>query len=89
MDAGGTTLDEYAEMLALINTDLRGAQARPIEAAPMLERFGLTDAAWGEITTFWVGRMGQEPQLGAAFGERFMARMRQLDEEWLDHPLAV
>lgn len=88
MDAGGTTLGEYTEMLALINTDLRGPTARPVDAGPMFERYGLTDARWGQITTFWIGRIGQDPQLGAEFGARFVARMRQLDEEWLASPIS-
>ena len=86
---GGTTLEQYAEMLALINTDLRGAQARPIETERMFERFGLTAPRWDEITTFWMGRLGRDHALGTQFGARFVARLRELDEEWLAAPTLV
>lgn len=86
MDEGGTTLGEYTEMLALINTDLHGTKARPVDAGPMFERFGITDSRWGQITTFWVGRIGADPHLGAEFGQRFVARMRELDDAWLENP---
>lgn len=89
MEAGGTTLGEYTEMLALINTDLHRAAARPVDAAPMFKRFGITDSRWGQITTFWVGRIGAEPHLGPEFGQRFVTWLRELDEAWLQNPIST
>lgn len=77
------TEDEYLEMLAMINTDLKEGDVRPVPFEPMYERFGINAPKWSQISTDWVDRLTKDEQLGAAFGERFVARIKELDDLWL------
>lgn len=77
------TLEEYTEMLAMINTDLKGEGARPVPFEPMYERFGIDAPRWSQISTHWVDVLGQDPQLGKEFGDAVVARIKELDEQWL------
>lgn len=77
------TEDEYLEMLAMINTDLRDDIKRPVPFEPMYERFGIDAPKWSQISTDWVDKLGKDPVLAKAFGERFVARIKELDLEYL------
>ncbi len=77
------TEDEYLEMLAMINTDLKEGDVRPVPFEPMYARFGINAPKWSQISTDWVEYLGQNPEVGAAFGERYIARIKELDELWL------
>jgi len=77
------TIDEYLEMLAMINTDLRGDIKRPVAFEPMYERFGIDAPKWSQISTAWVERLGKDPQLGKEFGDRFIARIKELDDAYM------
>ena len=48
------TEDEYLEMLAMINTDLKEGDVRPVPFEPMYERFGINAPKWSQISTDWV-----------------------------------
>jgi hypothetical protein len=77
------TLDEYLEMLAMINTDLKEGDVRPVPFEPMYARFGISAPKWSQISTAWVEGLNQDPALGADFGDRFVARIKELDDLWL------
>jgi hypothetical protein len=77
------TEDEYLEMLAMINTDLKEGDVRPVPFEPMYERFGINAPKWSQISTDWVETLGKDPDLAKAFGDRFVARIKELDELWL------
>ncbi len=77
------TMDEYLEMLAMINTDLRGDIKRPVPFEPMYERFGIDAPKWSQISSAWVEKLGKDPQLGKEFGDRFIARIKELDDAYL------
>lgn len=77
------TEDEYLEMLAMINTDLKEGDVRPVPFEPMYERFGINAPKWSQISTDWVEHLNANPEQGAAFGDRFIARVKELDELWL------
>ena len=77
------TEDEYLEMLAMINTDLKEGDVRPVPFEPMYARFGINAPKWSQISTDWVERLGQDPELGAAFGDRCIDRIKELDDFWL------
>jgi len=77
------TEDEYLEMLAMINTDLKEGDVRPVPFEPMYARFGINAPKWSQISTDWVEYLGQNPEVGAAFGDRFIARIKELDDQWL------
>lgn len=83
------TLEEYLEMLAMINTDLKGEIKRPVPFEPMYERFGIDAPKWSQISTDWVEKLTKDPQLGKEFGDRFVARIKELDEIYLRHVGAV
>ena len=76
-------MDEYLEMLAMINTDLRGDIKRPVPFEPMYERFGIDAPKWSQISSAWVEKLGKDPQLGKEFGDRFVARIKELDDAYL------
>jgi hypothetical protein len=77
------TFDEYLEMLSMINTDLKEGDVRPVPFEPMYERFGINAPKWSQISTDWVAKLGQDPALGKQFGDRFVARIAELDKLWL------
>ncbi|MBS1796680.1 MAG: hypothetical protein JSS81_22810 [Acidobacteria bacterium] len=77
------TFEEYIEMSAMINTDLRGENARSKDFDAMYARFGINPQKWSQISTDWVDRLTKDPPLGAEFGEKCRARIKQLDEEHL------
>lgn len=77
------TYDEYLEMLAMINTDLKEGDVRPVPFEPMYERFGINAPKWSQISTDWVETLNRDPELGARFGDQFVARITELDELWL------
>jgi hypothetical protein len=77
------TFDEYLEMLAMINTDLKEGDVRPVPFEPMYERFGINAPKWSQISTDWVAKLGKDPALGKEFGDKFVARIAELDKLWL------
>ncbi len=78
------TIDEYLEMLAMINTDLKEGDVRPVPFEPMYARFGIDAPKWSQISTDWVDTLTRDPELQASFGDRFIARIKELDERWLE-----
>ncbi len=77
------TIEEYTEMLAMINTDLKGDIKRPVPFEPMYERFGIDAPKWSQISTDWVAALGKDPQQAKEFGDKFVARIKELDEAYL------
>ena len=77
------TFEEYLEMLAMINTDLKEGDVRPVPFEPMYERFGINAPKWSQISTDWVEKLTKDPALQADFGEKFVARIAELDQLWL------
>jgi hypothetical protein len=49
----------------------------------MYERFGIDAPKWSQISTDWVERLGNDPQLGKEFGDKFVARIKELDTQHL------
>ena len=74
---------EYLEMLAMINTDLKEGDVRPVPFEPMYERFGINAPKWSQISTDWVNYLTSNPDVQAEFGDRFIARIKELDDLWL------
>jgi hypothetical protein len=70
-------------MLAMINTDLKEGDVRPVPFEPMYERFGINAPKWSQISTDWVAKLGKDPALGKEFGDKFVARIAELDKLWL------
>lgn len=77
------SMEDYLEMLSMINTDLKEGDVRPVPFEPMYERFGINAPKWSQISTDWVERLGQDPVLAKDFGDRYIARIKELDELWL------
>ena len=77
------TYDEYLEMIAMINTDLKEGDVRPVPFEPMYERFGINAPKWSQISTDWVERLNADPALYKRYGDECVARIKALDEQWL------
>ena len=77
------TYDEYLEMIAMINTDLKEGDVRPVPFEPMYERFGINAPKWSQISTDWVEKLNADPDLYARYGDECIARIKELDELWL------
>jgi hypothetical protein len=74
---------EYLEMLAMINTELKEGDVRPVPFEPMYARFGINAPKWSQISTDWVDYITKDPAFGADFGDRCAARIKELDDLWL------
>ena len=72
--------EDYIEMSALINTDLQGDRRRPTDFDAMYARFGIDAPKWSQISTHWVNRLTKDPQLGADYGQKVRARVKELDD---------
>jgi len=77
------TQDEYLEMLAMINTDLKEGDVRPVPFEPMYTRFAINAPKWSQISTDWVEALNRDPAMGKEFGDRLVARIKELDDLWL------
>lgn len=77
------TLDEYIEMSALINTDTQEPRKRPTDFDSMYARFNIDVNGWSQISTYWVGELTKDPQLGSEYGTKVRARVKELDEQFL------
>jgi hypothetical protein len=77
------TYDEYLEMIAMINTDLKEGDVRPVPFEPMYERFGINAPKWSQISTDWVEKLNADPGLYKRYGDECVARIKELDELWL------
>jgi hypothetical protein len=77
------TYDEYLEMIAMINTDLKEGDVRPVPFEPMYARFGINAPKWSQISTDWVEKLNQDPELYKRYGDECVARIKELDELWL------
>jgi len=77
------TLDEYIEMSAMINTDLKGANARPKDLDAMYAKFNINPQKWSQISTHWVDKLTKDPLLGKDYAERCRLRIKELDNEHL------
>ncbi|MEO6391154.1 MAG: hypothetical protein ABIP75_04825, partial [Pyrinomonadaceae bacterium] len=76
------TLDEYIEMSALINTDTIEPNKRPTDFDAMYARFNIDVSKWSQISTFWVDKLTKDPPLGADYGNKVCARVKELDDEF-------
>jgi hypothetical protein len=74
--------EDYIEMSALINTDTQGAARRPTDFDAMYARFGIDAPKWSQISTHWVDRLTKDPQLGADYGRKVRARVKELDDAY-------
>jgi len=74
--------EDYIEMSALINTDLRGEIRRPTDFDAMYSRFGIDAPKWSQISTHWVDRLTKDTQLGADYGRKVRARVKELDDAY-------
>lgn len=70
--------EDYIEMSALINTDV----GRPTDFDAMYARFGIDPSKWSQISTHWVDRLTKDPQLGADYGQKVRARVKELDDTY-------
>ena len=76
------SLEDYIEMSALINTDMQGAVRRPCDFDSMYAKFGIDVQKWSQISTHWVDRLTKDPQLGAEYGRKVRARVKELDDSY-------
>lgn len=76
------TLEEYIEMSAMINTDMKGANARPKDLDSMYAKFDINPQKWSQISTYWVDRLIKDPLLAKDYSEKCRARIKELDEEF-------
>src|ERR1041384_1190919 len=74
--------EDYIEMSALINTDMRGPSCRPTDFDAMYAKFGIDAPKWSQISTYWVDRLTKDPQLGADYGQKVRARVKELDDSY-------
>ena len=77
------TLEEYIEMSAMINSDLKGENARPKDLDAMYARFNINPQKWSQISTDWVDKLTKDPQLAAEYAEKCRVRIKELDNEFL------
>jgi hypothetical protein len=77
------TFEEYIEMSALINSDLKGDGARPKDLDAMYAKFGINPQKWSQISTDWVDKLTKNPQLAAEYAEKCRLRIKELDNEFL------
>lgn len=78
------TLEEYIEMSAMINSDLTGEdRVRRTDFNAMYQKFKLNTARWSQISTYWVDRLGKDPQLASHYSRRVRERVAQLDAEYI------
>jgi hypothetical protein len=77
------TLDEYIEMSALINTDTAEPSKRPTDFEAMYARFNLDPSKWSQISVYWVDKLTKDPALGADYGNKVRARVKELDAEFV------
>ena len=77
------TFEEYVEMSAVINSDIRDERrAARTDFDAMYAKFAIDAPKWSQISTYWVDRLTKDPQLGAKFGDAAKAKMQELDAEW-------
>src|SRR2546423_9255422 len=74
--------EDYIEMSALINTDMQGTPRRPTDFDAMYTKFGIDAPKWSQISTCWVDRLNKDPQLGADYGQKVRARVKELDNSY-------
>jgi hypothetical protein len=77
------TYDEYLEMIAMINTDLKEGDVRPVPFEPMYARYGINAPKWSQISTDWVEKLNADPELYKRYGDECVARIKELDALWL------
>jgi hypothetical protein len=80
--AATASYEDYIEMSAMINTSMQGPVKRPTNLEIMYAKFGIDAVKWSQISTHWVDRLIKDPQLGADFGTKARARVKELDEEY-------
>lgn len=85
------TFDEYVEMSAMINSDIRG-EWRPTRTDfdAMYARFGIDAPKWSQISTSWVDALITDPELAVKFDNACKDRIKALDEAFVaQHPGAT
>lgn len=82
-EVASATFEEYIEMSAMINSDLKGPNARPKDLDAMYARFNINPQKWSQISTHWVGKLTTDPLLGADYAEKCRARVKEMDDEFL------
>jgi hypothetical protein len=75
--------EDYIEMSSMINTDMQGTARRPADFDAMYARFGIDAPKWSQISTHWVDRLVKDPQLGAEYGRKVRARVKELDDAYM------
>jgi hypothetical protein len=70
-------------MSAMINSDLKGENARPKDLDAMYAKFGINPQKWSQISTDWVERLTKDPLLAKDFADRCKIRIKELDNEFL------
>ena len=77
------TLEEYIEMSAMINSDLKGENARPKDLDVMYAKFNINPQKWSQISTDWVDKLTKDPMLAKDYADRCKIRIKELDNEFL------
>jgi hypothetical protein len=77
------TLEEYIEMSAMINTDLKGEKSRPKDLEAMYAKFNINPQKWSQISTHWVENLTKDPALAADYAEKCRLRIKELDNDYL------
>lgn len=77
------TFEEYIEMTSMINSDLKGENARPKDFDAMYAKFNIDPPKWSQISTDWVDKLTKDPLLAKDFADRCKLRIKELDNEFL------
>jgi hypothetical protein len=48
----------------------------------MYARFNIDAPKWSQISTYWVDRLTKDTQLGADYGRKVRARVKELDDAY-------
>jgi len=67
-----TSFENYVGMLAMVNSKRHGPDA-------MYAHYGITVHDWSQISSYWVGQVTTDPQLGAKLSNLMVPLQQQLD----------
>jgi len=80
------TLEDYTRIKAEMALKKDPATGEKIDFNKVLEENGYTLTKWGEMETYWVGRVGDpnDPRVGQNFNEEDAAKFRELYQKEAD-----
>jgi hypothetical protein len=67
-----TTLEDFVKMTAMVKANGKNFDQ-------MYARFGIDEERWQSIAMHWMGRLGNDPQLGQQFQSMMLAELARLE----------